>query len=103
MSGVSQKRRFLSPDRISEIVWDSESEDAVGSNDSTSYDEGGFQDEPGVSQLQPDRPTSSASDSFQSGSSQQWTRPSAPQIGVARTFTGGPRGKNYNTAGGGDQ
>jgi hypothetical protein len=93
MSGVSHKRRFLSPSRISELVWDSESEDVAGSTDSTSDDDGGFQDEPGVSHLQPDRSTSSASDGFQSGSGQQWTRPSAPQIGVVHTFTGGPRGK----------
>jgi hypothetical protein len=49
------------------------------SSDSTSEDKGGFQDQPGVSHLQPDRPTSSgqassssistgASDGFQSGS-----------------------------------
>jgi len=104
MSGSSQKRRFLSPRRISELVWDSESEDAAASSDSTSDDEGDFQNEPGVSHLQPDRPTSSgqasssyfstsASDGFQSGSGQQWARPSGPQTGVAHTFTGGPRGK----------
>jgi hypothetical protein len=104
MSGDTQKRRFLSPSRISELVWDSESEDAATSSESTSDDEGIFQDEPGVSHLQPDRPTSSgqvssssistsASDGFQSGSGQQWTRPSGPQKGVVHTFTGGPRGK----------
>ena len=59
MSGSSKKRRFLSPDGISELVWNSESEDTEASSDSTSEDEGGFQDEPGVSHLQPDRPTSS--------------------------------------------
>ena len=78
MSGGSQKRRFLSPKWISELVWDSESDEISASNDSTSEDEGGFRDEPGVSNLQPERPTSSsqvsstsfatsASDSFQSG------------------------------------
>jgi len=50
-SGVSKKRRFLSPSRISEIVWDSESEDAATSSDSTSEDKRDFQDEPGVSHL----------------------------------------------------
>lgn len=105
MSGGSKKRRFLSPDGISELVWNSESEGTETSSESTSEDEGGFQDEPGVSHLQPDRPTSSgqassssistsASDGFQSGSGQQWTRPSGPQRGVVHTFTGGPRGKN---------
>jgi hypothetical protein len=84
MSGgsVSKKRRFLSPKQIHEMVWDSKSEKTVASNDSTSEEEGGFQDEPGVSHLQPDHLTSSgqassssmstsASDGFQSGSGQQ--------------------------------
>ena len=95
-----QKRRFLSPSRISELVWDSESEDTATSSDSTSDDEVVFQGEPGVSHLKPERPTSSgqassssistsASDGFQSGSGQEWTRPSASQRGVAHTFTGG--------------
>ena len=44
---VSKKRRFLSPSRISELVWDSESEeDTAASSESTSEDEGGLQDEP---------------------------------------------------------
>jgi hypothetical protein len=57
-----------------------------------------------MSHLQPDRPTSSgqassssmstdASDCFQSGSGQQWTRPSGPHRCVIHTCTGGPRGK----------
>jgi hypothetical protein len=46
---VSKKRRFLSPNRISELVWDSKSKDAATSNDSMSEDEGDFQDKPGVS------------------------------------------------------
>ena len=103
MSGGAKRPRFLSPDRIYELVWDSESEETVAS-DSTSEDERGFQDEPGVSHLHPDCPTSggqgssssfstSASDGFQSGSGQQWTRPSGPQRGVVHTFTGGPRGE----------
>ena len=104
MSGASQKRRFLCPKRISELVWDSESEDTAASSDSTSEGEGGFENKPGVSHLQPDRTTSSgqassslistsASDGFQSGSGQQLKRPSGPQKGVAHTFTRGPRGK----------
>ena len=36
MSGDMQKRRFLSPSRISELVWDSESEDTATSSDSPS-------------------------------------------------------------------
>jgi len=109
MSRASKKRRFLSPDGISELVWNSESEDTEASSDSMSEDEGGFQDEPGVSHLQPDCPTSSgqasssststnASDGFQSASGQQWTQPSGPQRGVVHTFTGGPRGKRNTEA-----
>jgi hypothetical protein len=48
VNGASKKCRFLSPDRISELVRNSESEDTEASSDSTSEDEGGFQDEPGV-------------------------------------------------------
>jgi len=81
MSGDAKGPRFLSPNWISELVWDSEIEETEAS-DSTSEDEGGFQDGPWVSHLQPDCPTSSgqassssfmtsASDGFQSGSGQQ--------------------------------
>jgi len=109
MSGASQKRRFLSQNRVSELVWDIESDETLASSDSTSEDEGGFRDKPGVSHLKLDRPTSSgqassssfvtsASDGFQSGSGQQWTWPSGPQRGVVHTFTGGPRGKRNSEA-----
>ena len=55
-----KRRRFLSPTQISEMVWDSESEDDTeASSESTSEEEGGLQDKPGVSHLQPDCPTSS--------------------------------------------
>jgi len=75
------------------------SEETAASNDSTSEEGGGFQDKPGVSHLQPDHPTSSgqasstsmstsASDGFQSGSGQQWTRPYAPQRDVVHIFKG---------------
>ena len=108
MSGGAKRQRFLFPNRVSELVWDSESEDTAGS-ESTSEDGGGSHDKPGVSHLQPDCPTSSgqassssfvtsASDSFQSGSGQQWTRPSGPWRGVVHTFTGGPRGKRNSEA-----
>jgi hypothetical protein len=107
--GVSKKRRFLSSNQISELVWDSKIEDASTSSDNTAEDKGDFQDEPGVSHLQPDRPTFSgqassssmstgASDGFQSGSGQQWTSPSGPQRCVVHTFTGGPRGKRNSEA-----
>jgi hypothetical protein len=89
--------------------WDSESKDAVTSSDSTSEDEGDFQDEPGVSHLQLDRPTSSgqassslmstgASDGFQNGSGQQWTRLSGPQRCVVHTITVVPRGNRNSEA-----
>jgi len=48
MSGASKKWR-LSPSQISELVWDSGSEEeTAASSDTTSEDEGGFEDEPGV-------------------------------------------------------
>ena len=97
---AARTAKFLSPNRIFELVWDSESDEAGAPSDVISEDEGGFEDEPGVSHLQPDRPTSrgqassssfstSASDEegvFWSGPSQQvqtpfhfkWTRPSGP-------------------------
>jgi hypothetical protein len=59
MSSASKKRGFLYPDGISKLVWNSESEDTEASSDSTSEDEGDFQEETGVSHLQTDRPTSS--------------------------------------------
>ena len=101
---VAKKRRFLSPSQISELAWDSESEeDTATSSETTSEDKGGLQDEPGVSHLQPDCPTSngqassssietSASDRIQTGSDHQWTLPSGPQTGVVHTFTWGPSG-----------
>ena len=81
------KRRFLSPSQISELVWDSESEDTAATSETMAEDEGGLEDEPGVSHLQLDHPTSSgqsssssietsASDHIQTGSDQQWTPPS---------------------------
>ena len=101
----SKRRRFLSLSQISKLVWDSKSEeDTVASSESMSEDEGGFQDKPGVSHLQLDRPafsgqvssssiSTSASDHIQSGSDQQWTQPSGPQRGVVHTFTGGAQGE----------
>jgi len=109
MSGASKKQR-LSPSQISELVWDSVSEEErAASSDTTSEDKGGFEDEPGVSHLQLDHPTSSGqvssslmstsvSDGIQNGSSQQWIRPSGPQRGVVHTFTGDPRGKRNSEA-----
>ena len=92
MSALGMKARFLSPNWISELVWDSESEKAGVPSDSFSENEGGFEDEPGVSHLQLDLPTSrgqvsssllsSASDEeevFQNGPGQQVQTPSPLQ------------------------
>ena len=102
----------MSPDQISELVWDSASDqDTATSSETTSEDEGGLQDVPGVTHLQPDRPTSSgqassssigtsASECIQTGSDQQWTLPSGPQTDVVHIFTGGERGiKNSEAPG----
>ena len=59
----------MSLNQITELVLDSESYEAGTPSDSSSEDEGGFEDVPGVSHLQPDRPTSrghASSSSFSS-------------------------------------
>jgi hypothetical protein len=58
MSAPAKCRKVLSQTQISELIWDSDSDEAGASNDSSSEDEEGFEDKPGVSLLQPDRPTS---------------------------------------------
>ena len=87
MSATGRKARFLSLNRISELVCDSESEEAGAPSDSFSEDEGGFEDELGVSQLHPVLPTSSvqtSSSSFSSSASDEeevfseWARPTGP-------------------------
>jgi hypothetical protein len=114
MSALRRKATLLSPNRRSELVWDSESDEAGAPSSSTSEDEGGFEDEPVVSHVQPDLPSSSgqvsssslssASDKeedVQSGPGQQiqtlspsqCTRPSGPHRGVVHTFTGSSSGK----------
>jgi hypothetical protein len=86
---------------------------------SSSKGEGGFEDQPGVLCLQPDRPASSGQISgssvsgsaseeeqvVESGPGQQvqmpstsWTRPHSARTGVVDTFTGCRRGKNENEA-----
>jgi len=66
---VRKKAGFLSLNWISELVLDNESYEAGAPSDSSSEDEGGFGDVPGVSHLQPDRPTSRAYASSSSFSS----------------------------------
>ena len=57
----------MSQTEISEMVWDSESEeDTAASSETTSEEEGGLQDDPGISHQQPDRPTSSGQPSSSS-------------------------------------
>jgi len=102
----------LSPYQISELVWDSASdEDTATSSETTSEDEGGLQDVPAVTHLQPDRPTSSGQASsssigtsgyefIQTVSDQQWTLPSGPQTDIVHIFRGGERGiKNSEAPG----
>jgi hypothetical protein len=103
---------FLSLNRISELVGDKASNESGAPSNSSSEDEGGFKEEPGVSHLQTEQPTSrrhastsslssNASDDgeiFQSGSGQQvqtqstlqWTRSPGPQISVV-----GPREEGH--------
>ena len=91
-----------------------------GPNDSSSEDEGGFKEKPGVSRLQPDQPTSryqasssslssNSSDEeeiFQSVSGQQvqtpstsqWTWSSGPLRNVVHAFREGSRGHQGNEA-----
>jgi hypothetical protein len=111
---VPAKRRKLSQNQIAELIWDSESDEAGASSESSSEDEGGFEDKPGVSHLQPDRPTSSGHPSsshisasaseeeevVESGPGQQvqmpsasWTSPSSPRTSVVHTYTGGQHGE----------
>jgi len=48
---------FPSLNQISELVWNSKSYEAGAPSNNTSEDEGGFEEEPRVSHLQPDQPT----------------------------------------------
>jgi hypothetical protein len=120
VTSVCKGAGFLSLNRISELVWNIQSYDAGAPRDNSSEDKGGFEDEPGVSHLQPDQRTSTSNSSsssfssnasderkiFQSGPSQQvqtpstsqWTRLPGPQRSVVHAFTGGPRGHKGNAA-----
>jgi len=51
---LRQRSGFLSLQRISELVWNSERYEALAPSDNSSEDEGGLQEEPGLSHLQPD-------------------------------------------------
>ena len=84
MSAPAKTAGFPSPNHISELVWDSESDEEGALSDSNSEDEGHF--EPGVSHLQTNCPTSSgqvSSTSFSSsapddGSFSEWLMSTGP-------------------------
>ena len=57
MIRVHKRAGFLSLNRISALVWDSQSYEAGTVSVNSSEDEGGFEDESGVSRLQMNRPT----------------------------------------------
>jgi hypothetical protein len=49
MSAPAKHQEVLSQTQISELIWDSDSDEAGASSDSSLEDEGGFEDKPGVS------------------------------------------------------
>jgi len=107
--------RLQQPSEISELIFDTDSDEARLSSDVSSV-QGRFESVPGLSQPQPYRQTTSSHESSSSISSSasneedagengpgeqtqqpitlQWTRPSFPQSSVAHTYTGGPIGKD---------
>jgi len=115
MSRPSKRPRLLQPREISELIFNTDSEEARVSSDISSV-EGGYESVSGLSQPQPYRQTASCHESSSSVSSSasdeeggpgeqtqqpltlQWTPPSCPQSSVAHTYTGGPRGKEDNEA-----
>jgi hypothetical protein len=119
MSGPSKRPRLLRPSEISELIFDTDSEEAGMSSD-VNADGEGCEGGPGVSKPQAYSETaschessssvsSSASDEEDTGESVpgqqdqqpatlQWTRPSCPQRSVVHTYTGSLRGKNDNEA-----
>jgi hypothetical protein len=66
---VPKRVGFLSLNRISELVLDSEIYEAGAPSDSSSEDKGGLEGLPGVPHLQPDRQTSRGNASSSSFSS----------------------------------
>jgi len=111
---VHKTAGFLSLNRIYELVWDSQSFEAGAPSDNSSEDEGGFEDEQGVSHPQPVWPTSrghassssfssnvSDEEIFQSGpgqqvqtpSTSQWTRLFGPHRSVVHAFREDSRGQ----------
>ena len=54
---MHKRAGFLSLNQISALVWDSQSYEAQAASGNSSEDEGGFEDESGVSRLQPNGAT----------------------------------------------
>ena len=119
MSRPSKRPRLLQPSEISELIFDTDSDEAGVSSDISSV-EGGSESVLGLSQHQPYHQTASShesgssilssasdeEDAVESGQGEQtqkpvtlqWTCPSCPQSSVAHTYTGSPRGKKDNEA-----
>ena len=115
MTGPNNRPRLLKTSEISELIFDTDSDETRVSGDVSSV-EGGSKSVPGLSQPQLYCQTASShkfSSSFSSSVSDkedtgesgpgeqiqqpvtlQWTCPSCPQSSVAHTYTGGPREKN---------
>ena len=118
MSGRSKRPRLLRPNKVSELIVDTDSVEARMSRDFSSVN-GGSESMPGVSQPQPYCQTASfheSSSSFSSSASDEEDacesgpveqtqqpvpcngHPSCPQSSIVHTYTGGPRGKKGNEA-----
>ena len=54
---VHKTAGFLFLNWVSELIWDNMSYKVEAASNNSSEDEGGFEDKPGVSHLQPDQPT----------------------------------------------
>ena len=112
MNGTSKRPWLLQPSEISELIVDTDSDEARVSRD-INLVEGDYESMPGVSQPQPYCQTaychkssssisSSASDeedADESGPDEQTQQPATlqcPHTSEAHTYTGGPRGKKDN-------
>ena len=116
MSGRSKRPRLLRPNKVSELIVDTDSVEARMSRDFSSVN-GGSESMPGVSQPQPYsqtvmspavqfQPVPLMRDAADSGPDKQiqqlvtlqLTQPSCPHSSVVHIYTGGPRGKKGNEA-----
>jgi len=110
----NKRPRLLKPSEISELVVDTDSNEASVSSNITSDSVSGFSEpQPYHQTASSHEPSSTISssasdeeDAAESGLGEhiqqavtlQWTRPSCPQSRVAHTFTGVPRGKKDKEA-----